>query len=86
MANPIENAEKNISKQIKQIAESKADDATKNQLSAALAGVRRLLQTVDQVSDPKNPPASDTAWGKVIALGKNQRQLSAILSGAEDAF
>ena len=70
MSTFTELAEKNITKQIKQVAEAKADDETKALISNGLAGIRRLLQTVDQISDPKNPPADDSAWAGVVQLVK----------------
>jgi hypothetical protein len=86
---PLALAEKQVDKQIKSIEEAKIGDDQKKLLVNGLAGIKRMLQTVDQISDPKNPPADDSAWGKVVALGANQRSLSSILMGsdaAQDAF
>lgn len=84
-ATQLTTAEKNIEKVIAQIAESKADDAAKELITDGLVGVQCLLQTIDQISNPGNPPADDSAWGKVCALGANRRKLSLLLAGSEAA-
>ena len=73
---PIESAERLLKRQIGQLPQT---DATQ-QLRDGLEGVVRLLQTVDQVVDGGNAPAADTAWGKVVQLGKGRRLMSGLFS------
>jgi len=78
---PILLAERSISKQIDAIAESKLPDGVKVQVVDWLTGIKRALQLFEQVVDADNPPAPDSAHGKLIALGRSQRTLAQILAG-----
>lgn len=91
---PIVLAEKQIDKQVKAIQEAPSvPDPQKDLLSDGLNGIKRLLQTIDQISDPDNPPEEGSLWAKIVALGKNQRRLTGILvpegedgDGKKDTF
>jgi hypothetical protein len=75
---PIESAERLLKRQIGMLPQT---DETQ-QLRDGLEGVVRLLQTVDQVVDSGAAPAIDTAWGKVVALGKGRRVMTGMFATA----
>lgn len=85
--NPLKTAERSIAKAAKMAAEGQGTDAQKALFTKGLKGLERLLQTVDQIADPDNPPAPDSAWGRVIALAESQDKIANLLTpGPQDAF
>lgn len=78
---PIQLAERQLGRQIKLIEEAELPADQKGLLVDGLSGVQRLFQTMDQIADPQNPPSKDSAWGKVVSLGKSVRTMTSVLAG-----
>ena len=89
--NPLKIAERNLAKAIKLVAEGQGTDEQKALFTRGLKGMERLFQTIEQIADPANPPAPESAWGKVIALVENetkaQQAVANLMSlGPQDVF
>lgn len=85
--NPLRTAERSIAKAIKLAEEGRGTDAQKALFTKGLRGVERLLQTLDRIANPDNPPGPDSAWGKVVALAEEQDSVAEILAPVPaDAF
>lgn len=78
---PIEKAIYQIEKQIQAVQESHLGDRAQAQLVDWLTGLKRTMETVEQVVDPDAPPSADSAHGALIALGKRQRTIASVLGG-----
>ena len=85
--NPLKTAERSIAKAVKLASEGQGTEAQKALFTKGLKGLERLLQTIDPIADPDNPPAPDSAWGRVIALSEGQNKIANLLApGPQDAF
>lgn len=80
---PIKRAEDQIVRQIKETEESSSLPAElKSQLLDWLNGLKRAMQTREQVVDAGRPPAEDSLHGQLIALGRRQRLATAAFLNA----
>jgi len=77
---PLLSAEKNIQKQIEVIQTAQGlTDEHRQLVVDALSGLHLMIsKDLDALADPTNPPAPDSAWGKVIALGRSRRGLAVL--------
>lgn len=77
---PLLSAEKSIQKQIEVINNTTGLTSEHRQLVIdALSGLHLMIsKDLDALADPTNPPAADSAWGKVIALGRSRRGLAVL--------
>lgn len=71
----IEHAERALRRQLTDLG----DGAAVN-VRDGLEGVIRLLQTVDQIVDPSAPPATGSAWEKVVGLGRQRRLMGQVFA------
>jgi hypothetical protein len=85
--NPIKSIERMIGKAVKLTSEGSGSDAEKALFTKALRGLEVLVQTIGQTTDPENPPAPDSAWGKTLLLAEGEAKIANLFTpGPRDAF
>lgn len=78
---PLDSAKRNIQKQL-EVVKNEAHGLSpehKQLLIDAFSGLHILIsQELTALTDPTTPPAPDSPWGKVIALGRGSRGLAVL--------
>lgn len=79
-ASALERVSRILGKRIKELEGlTDVDKAVRDLALDGLRGLKALVDTREQLGDPSNPPAPDSAWGRAIAFGKAKARAASIL-------